>query len=215
MKINKDIFILHGTSLPKLLNIIDEGGLKRKPKKKFVNMLQQPTKFIFAQMVFRELANVTKEDQLHWPGMCIVQLSDSVLKDLPFIATHIGNFDKYDEMDDDTFIKHRKDIDIFAKGTGHLKRMPNLKLLRQKIMKYIQDTKFMFGAYQHSHEILIRADVPLKYIESIIVYDSNLQLQINNKLASLKNNISKPIPVKLFPSQAHFNPSVFIAHLTT
>ena len=207
---NKNIFILHGTSVPKLLNIIEEGGLKRKPKKKFVNMLQKPTKFIFTHLVFRELGDICKEDQLHWPGMCIVQLSANVLKDFPFIATHIGNFDKYNEMDDDTFIKHKKDINVFAKGVGNLKRMPNLTLLRQKIITYIQDWNCQHGSFQHSHELLIKADIPLKYIESVIVYNSDVQLQINNKLTSLK----KHIPVKLFPSEPHFIPSVFLHHLT-
>lgn len=208
---DKNIFILHGTSVPKLLNIIEEGGLKRKPKKKFENMLKKPTKFIFTQLVFRELGDITKEDQLHWPGMCIVQLNANVLKDFPFIATRIGNFDKYNLMNDETFKKIRKDPEVFAKGTGNLKRMPSLTLLRHRILKYIKESKLEFGAFQHSHELLIRADIPLKYIESIIVYNSNVQLEIQQKMVSLDRHI----PVKLFPSQAHFNPQVFIKYLTS
>lgn len=97
------------------------------------------------------------------------------------------------------------------KGNGHLKRMPSLTLLRNKIIQYIRETKLEFNAFQHSHELLIRADIPLKYIESIIVYNSDVKVQIQKQLDALKKNI----PVKLFPSQAHFNPSVFIAHLTS
>lgn len=205
----KNIFILHGTSVEKFLNIIVESGLKRRPQKNFKNMLPKPTKFIFTQLVFPELGDICKEDQLHWPGMCIVQLSPNVLKDFPFIATRIGNFDKYNEMDDDTFMKHKKDIDMFAKGIGNLKRIPSLKVLQEKIKQYIQDWNCEFGAFQHSHEILISADIPLKYIERVIVYNKGVQEKINKKLALHK----KYIPITLFPSQAHFNPKVFIENL--
>lgn len=89
--------------------------------------------------------------------------------------------------------------------------MPNLTLLRHKIINYIHDWNCEHGSFQHSHELLIRADIPSKYIDSVIVYNSDVQLQINNKLASLK----KHIPVKLFPSEAHSSPCVFLKHLTT
>jgi hypothetical protein len=165
-------------------------------------MLEKSCGFIFAHLVFQEIAYATQKDQLHWPGMCIIQFKDHILKDIPFIATSIGNFDTFTNIDDNTFASLEVKGDVFAKGIGKMNQTPNLQVLQENIIKYIKETNEMFGAFQHSHEILFKKDISLEYIECIWVYNSKV------KEALLESHTN--IPINLLPSEAHFNPQLFI-----
>ena len=196
------MIVIHSTNVPKLLNIIEDKEVKRFPTKQFPNMLDEPTGFIFAHIVFEDIASATQSDQLHWPGMCIIQFKEDILKDVPFIATRIGNFDAYTNMDDTTFASLEVKGDVFAKGMGNKDQIPNLQVLQAEILKYIEESKEMFGAFQHSHEVLFKEDIPVNYIDCIWVYNS----KVRDALLESHTNI----PIKILPSEAHFNPQLFL-----
>lgn len=180
-------YIIHGTNITNLENILNDKYIK---KNKISGLLQgkQNTNQIFTQLLFKDLPNENKQQNVHWFNCCIV-LDINILKDYPFYACHIGYFGK-------TFSKGFNQLKNYCKGKGNLKKIPNLNLLKNKIFEYMINDDNPIN-YIHSHELLFGKNISLKKYCLCIIIQTNKENVENDKLIKYEKMASKlGIPIK-------------------
>jgi len=160
-------YIIHGTSDENLTDILKSGYIEANVRKKKQGLLleEQQVNQIFTQLLYSNLPDENIQYP-HWFQCCII-LDKKILKDYPFYATHIGGFK---EKFSDVFLKKIEiSNEIYVKSKGNLKKYPNLKLLKENIVKRMSresDTT----SFIHSHEILFNKRIPLKKYCKLILY---------------------------------------------
>ena len=181
-------YIVHGTQVENLVNILQDRYIDNKPPKKNISMLKtKPSNQIFTQLVYYDIPNQSNQN-VHW-GMCAIILDKSILKDYPFYSTFVGGFsDKFENG------KHSDNVIIYS--DGNLSRMPSLIKLKNIINKKMKNNDFCNVEFMHSHEILFNQKIPLdKYCVKIMLqgkkeeYKKNKEKEIDKiiELAKARN----------------------------
>lgn len=144
-------YIIHGTQPENLVKILEDGFIDNNPTK--LTMLDKKSKQIFTQLVYYDIPD-QENQKPHW-YFCAIVLDKKILKDFPFYANGMGQFqDKFENG------KTAKDTIIY--GDGNLTRMPNLTKLKNIINRSLD--------FRHSHEILFNKKIPLdKYCLKIMI----------------------------------------------
>jgi hypothetical protein len=191
-------YIIHGTVAKNLKYILKSGYIEAHINKKKETMLNKSLKInqIFTQLLYRNLPN--EHIQIpHWWFCCIV-LDKKILKDYPFYATNIGGF--YNKFSN-AFSKNAKNI--FVKSCGNLKKIPNLKKLKNYICKRMTNTNLGIASYMHSHEILFNKKIPLKKYCKMILYRSEIKNKMFQKIIILSKKLK--IPIKCYENSSNIN----------
>ncbi len=202
----EDIHLFHTTSYRNMKSILKTGKIAIAPKRHNEMMLETSPGFIFANLVFNDIANYVKQDILHWIGECVIELDIDLLRQYTFIVGRIGGFD---EVKDKSAKELKEMKNVYAYGSGNLKKFPSLKRVKEQIMTYMEGPAYI-SQYMHSHEVLFMKDIPLSLCKRIIVYNERLYKNIKSYLRRYKIN---NIDVTLFPQQAMINTQVFIDRL--
>ena len=122
-------YIIHGTKLENLINILQDGYINNTPSKKDSTMLKdKPSNQIFTQLVYKNIPNQANQIP-HWWN-CAIVLDKQLLKEYPFYATRIGGFSN-------TFENGKTNEDTIIYGNGNLTTMPKLTKLKNVINKYL------------------------------------------------------------------------------
>lgn len=182
-------YIIHGTKLENLINILQDGYINNTPSKKDSTMLKdKPSNQIFTQLVYKNIPNQANQIP-HWWN-CAIVLDKQLLKEYPFYATRIGGFSN-------TFENGKTNEDTIIYGNGNLTTMPKLTKLKNVINKYLINNRIGNSGFMHSHEILFNQTIPLdKYCIKLMLigkkhhYDSKMI----DKLIDLAK--AKNIPLK-------------------
>ena len=160
-------------------------------------MLDKPSNQIFTQLLYRDLLN--EDTQTPHYGMCCLVLDKNILRDFPFYATYIGGFlDKFNNA----FSKDTKDEvskNIFVKGSGHLKKRPNLKKLKKIIEYRMKQNAFDNISFMYSHEILFNRKISLKKYCKYILYKGS---EIPDNI--IKSVIKLKIPIKSYDNKVKY-----------
>lgn len=146
-------------------------------------MLHSPTNQIFTQLLYRDLPNESIQVP-HFHEYCLI-LDKKILKDYPFYATCIGGF--YDNFND-AFIKDDKKT--FVRSEGDLKRVPNLKKLKNYIEDIMNNNTYGIISYIYSHEILFNKNISLKEYCICIICKGG---EIDKNIIILANRLKIPI----------------------
>lgn len=177
-------YIIHGTFAKNVESILKSGYIEANKNKRLPGMLDesQSVNQIFTQLVYRNLPNENNQIS-HWCPYCFI-LDIKILKDYPFYATGIGSFcNKFS----DAFIKNAKKI--YLKGKGNLKKIPNLKKLKEEIEKHLIDFGNNNTTFMHSHEILFGKRISLKKYCKMILTFTGTKIPENIILLAAKLNI--------------------------
>jgi hypothetical protein len=193
-------YIIHGTQLTNLIQILKDGYIDNKPSKKNITILKyKPSNQIFTQLVYYNIPNQAEQIP-HWFN-CAIVLDKSLLKDYPFYATNIGGFVSRFEN-----AKENKNTIVYS--DGGLDKMPSLTKLKSRINKYMANRILVNLQFMHSHEILFNKKIPLDtYCVKIMLRitkqeynklgrdDSNLEMKKEiDEIIDLAK--SKNIPIK-------------------
>ena len=176
-------YIVHGTNSDNLLQIIEQGYIDPKPKKKNIYMLHNKhPKQIFTQFIYYNIPNQKKQFPF-WSQCCIV-LHKKIIKKLPFYSTGIGGFsNKFSDglISNNTIIS----------GVGKLDKLPKVTKLKRHINNYMTKNDIGPVTFMHSHEILFNKKIMLnKYCKCIILYKNSNNLF---RLESLCKELNIPI----------------------
>ena len=191
-------YIIHGTTIENLENILKYGYIEAHIDKKKEGVLIESQKVnqIFTQLLYRNLPHENIQIP-HWLSCCIV-LDKKILKDYPFYGTQIGGF--YTNFSD-AFAKDAENI--YVKSKGHLKKMPNLKKLKtyiEKNMEYKQTIGFI-----HSHEILFDKRILLKkYCKMILCRADTKEVEDTFSKNIMIYAEKLKIPIKYYANQYDF-----------
>jgi hypothetical protein len=159
-------YIIHGTTVKNLEDILNSKYIEANINKKNKGMLDQSQSVnqIFTQLLYRNLPN--ENIQIPYWFDCAIILDKKILKDYPFYSTITGGFLNNFK---DAFIKNPKQ-NIYAKGKGNLQKMPNLKNLKNNIENTMNKYIILKSAqFMHSHEILFNKKISLKKYCKLIV----------------------------------------------
>ena len=145
-------YIIHGTMLDNLANILATGKLETHPHQ------------ILTQILFKDLPH--QERQLsHW-FMCGIILDKRILKARRWYATPAGGF--YPKFEDAFNAKPKPDSHshhpILAKNpraNPRAARIPSLALLKKHITARMAANTLGETGFIHSHEVLFDQDIPL------------------------------------------------------
>ena len=176
-------YIIHGTQPEILVKILEDGFIDNNPDK--LTVLDKKSKQIFTQLVYYDIPD-QENQKPHW-FFCAIVLDKKILKDFPFYANGMGQFqDKFENG------KTAKDTIIY--GDGNLTRMPNLTKLKNIINRSLD--------FRHSHEILFNKKIPLdKYCLKIMISftkDELKKMKLSDKYTEKIIELAKQnnIPVK-------------------
>jgi len=147
-------YIIHGTTDKNLVNILKSGYLETKTSK--VNQ-------IFTHLLYRGLPD-QKNQMTYWNECCLI-LDKQILKDYPFYATNILGYYKNFL---DAFNKDARNI--LVKSKGKLNVAPDLKILKEHIVKIMKERLKSQNTFVFSHEILFNKKIPLKKYCKCIIY---------------------------------------------
>jgi hypothetical protein len=151
--------LVHGTSYANLGRIVATGAITARPKDSNDRMVEDNRGAIFAQVLSSDFQPREEHTVMHWREVALV-LKPQVLKDHCFVSTCIGCFDR----------KGKKMV--YDSGNGNLKRLPMLKRTRDVVREYTTHTSMPEKiAFMHSHELLIYGDIPLSYVDRVLVQD--------------------------------------------
>lgn len=164
-------YVIHGTSLDNLEQILKKGVLETNPKnaQKFLDKEHFDPKQIFTQILFNDLPD-EENQRPHWFSVGIV-LDKRILKDKKWYATGIGGFlEKFTDAfkDKDTCKGKDKDntkINILAKNElrpGQAARIPSLSKLKKHISARLEKGGLNDVEFMHSHEVLFGEDISLE-----------------------------------------------------
>lgn len=211
-------YIIHGTSEENLLQILKDGYIDNIKKKKSTRLLDDDTKQIFTQIIYKNILNQSYQDP-HWLSCCIV-LDKKILRDYPFYATCIGgnynHFEKAFEKEEDAiYVKgvEKEEVPIYVKGVGNLKRIPRLTRLKKEINRYMHNKNLSAVTFIHSHEILFGQKIYLKdYCKCVTykffpnkTYDEKIEKMLYLKEQKLKKACLRlNIPFKKVPFSKDF-----------
>lgn len=187
-------YIIHGTTDENLEDILKSGYIEADidKKKEGILMKSQAVNQIFTQLLYGDLPNENIQYP-HWFNCCIV-LDKKILKDYPFYATNIGGF--YDKFSD-AFVKNNEDV--LVKSKGNLKKIPNLKKLKEHILKRIHLKNTNTTDFIHSHEILFNKRISLRKYCKLILYRADT---ISNNIIILAEKLK--IPIKNYQNSSKF-----------
>ena len=101
--------------------------------------------------------------------------------------------------------------DVYAYGSGNLKKIPLLTKVKQHILEKISKIgKTNEISYMHSHEVLFMNDIDLSFCKRIIVYDKELYDKIKRYMKQYKITY---VDILLLPQQAQYDTELFISKL--
>ena len=178
-----DEYIIHGTLYKNLIKILKEGCINNNLEKRTI--IKENIRQIFSQLVYKDIPYENNQIPF-WFDAGIV-LKNEILKDFPFYATSVGNFQL-------RFKNGLNKSNSIIFGNGKLLRYPNLKKLKEIINNHqipnLPDNSLTF---MHSHEILFGRKIPLKkYCKCIVIYKNNNSEKKIQKLCDKLN-----IPLKI------------------
>ncbi len=154
-------YIIHGTTLENLENILIDEYIRKDTKIKTnidININQ-----IFTQLIYYDIPKQSGQYP-HYFNCCIV-LNINILRDYPFYANIVGSFNN-------NFKDGIKSDDKIIKKSGKLKKVPNLKKLKDHINDYMINNynNLKMLTFIHSNEILFNKKISLKkYCVCIII----------------------------------------------
>jgi len=194
-------YILHSTKINNLENILKDEFININPGK-YNGILPDSHNQIFTQLIYKDIQK-EKTQIPSWFNCCFV-LDKKILKDYPFYATCIGCFkDNFNDVLNDAFNDAFMNENIYAIGKGNLKKIPNLKNLKEKINNYMINN-YMIDRYKivksltyiHSHEILFNKKISLIKYCKCIIYPGIIPDNIIKLASSLKIPIKSNITYK-------------------
>ena len=190
-----DSYIIHGTLTRNLLNILKDGFIDIKPKKKYITMLSvEHPEQIFTQLLYRDMLD--EENQYcHWFDSAII-LDKQILKDFPFyVCDGVGGFGL-------SFKEGYNNDRFVIRGKGKLKKMPSLTKLKNFINKQVEIHKSMHQlSYMHSHEIMFGKKIPIKkYCKCIFMtkYTDPEYVKIEKKIKKICDELDIPLKYQTF-----------------